>query len=65
MTALLRALISGREVLALDEPFSAVDRQKEQQIVQWLLSTDKTVLMVTHNIEPEFLNKFDAVLHMK
>lgn len=65
MTALLRALISGREVLALDEHFSAVDRQKEQQIVQWLLSTDKTVLMVTHNIEPEFLNKFDAVLHMK
>lgn len=65
IVSLLRGLLSSRDVLVLDEPFSAVDEQKEQQLSDWLLSTDKTVLMVTHNVQPQFLNKFDAVLYME
>ncbi|MCM1537124.1 MAG: ABC transporter ATP-binding protein/permease [bacterium] len=63
--ALIRALMSGRELLVLDEPFSAVDSQTERQIAEWLLSTDRTVLMVTHNVQPEFLEQFDAVVRMR
>lgn len=65
IVSFLRGLLSSREVLVLDEPFSAVDEQKELQLTDWLLSTDKTVLMVTHNVQPQFLNKFDAVLCME
>lgn len=63
--ALIRSLMSGRDVLVLDEPFSAVDAQTEWHITEWLLSMDKTVIMVTHNIQPNFLEKFDAVLHVR
>ena len=61
---LIRSLLSGRDVLVLDEPFSAVDAQTEQRLMEWLLSLDKTIIMVTHNVRLDFLQKFDAVLHL-
>ncbi|WP_088102566.1 ABC transporter ATP-binding protein [Halalkalibacter urbisdiaboli] len=51
----LRAMLSGREVLLLDEPFSALDAMTRLSMQEWLLSIwkrlDMTILFVTHDID--------------
>jgi ABC-type nitrate/sulfonate/bicarbonate transport system ATPase subunit len=53
--AFLRTLISGKPVLALDEPFASLDAITRAEMQQWLagaLETDpRTVVLVTHDIE--------------
>ncbi|AOZ72214.1 hypothetical protein BK816_01990 [Boudabousia tangfeifanii] len=47
--SLARALLSGREILLLDEPTSAVDLVAEEQIRDVLAGiSDRTMVMVTH-----------------
>lgn len=56
--ALARTLYHKREILILDDPFSAVDRQTEQEIVKNLkqLRPDAIILILSHRIAlfPEF-----------
>ncbi|WP_100406705.1 ABC transporter ATP-binding protein [Bacillus solitudinis] len=51
----LRAMLSGREVLLLDEPFSALDAMTRLSMQEWLLRIWKqlglTILFVTHDID--------------
>jgi ABC-type nitrate/sulfonate/bicarbonate transport system ATPase subunit len=53
--AFLRTLIAGKPVLALDEPFAALDAITRGEMQEWLaaaLSQDpRTVVLVTHDIE--------------
>lgn len=53
--ALLRAMLPNRELLLLDEPFGALDALTRNSLHLWLNdileSSDKTVLLVTHNVE--------------
>ena len=53
--AFLRALLPGRPVLALDEPFAALDAITRTGMQQWLAdalaSEPRTVVLVTHDIE--------------
>jgi ABC-type nitrate/sulfonate/bicarbonate transport system ATPase subunit len=53
--AFLRTLIAGKPVLALDEPFAALDAITRAQMQEWLaaaLRTDpRTVVLVTHDVE--------------
>jgi len=53
--AFLRTLLSGKEVLLLDEPFAALDALTRGQLQEWLLpllgEEGRTVLLVTHDIE--------------
>ena len=53
--ALLRTYLAGREILLLDEPFSALDAMNRQQVREWMLEiweTDrKTIILITHDIE--------------
>ncbi|HWA55209.1 MAG TPA: ABC transporter ATP-binding protein [Solirubrobacterales bacterium] len=53
--AFLRTLIAGKPVLALDEPFAALDAITRAEMQQWLaraLEQDpRTVVLVTHDIE--------------
>ena len=62
LVLLSRAWLSEKQVLLLDEPFSAMDKSLEYQVCQWLFNTDKTVIMITHNINDNFLNLFDEVI---
>jgi NitT/TauT family transport system ATP-binding protein len=53
--AFLRTLVSGKPVLALDEPFAALDAITRAEMQEWLagaLRTDpRTVVLVTHDVE--------------
>jgi NitT/TauT family transport system ATP-binding protein len=53
--AFLRTIITGRPVIALDEPFGALDSLTRSQMQDWLgqaLATEpRTLLLVTHDVE--------------
>ncbi|HLJ03778.1 MAG TPA: ABC transporter ATP-binding protein [Solirubrobacteraceae bacterium] len=51
----LRTLLAGKPVLALDEPFAALDALTRQEMQTWLAhvleSEPRTVVLVTHDVE--------------
>ena len=51
----LRSLLAGKPVLALDEPFAALDAITRAEMQGWLaqvLATEpRTVVLVTHDVE--------------
>ena len=51
----LRTLLAGKPVLALDEPFAALDAITRQEMQGWLShvleSEPRTVILVTHDVE--------------
>ena len=51
----LRTLLAGKPVLALDEPFAALDAITRQEMQGWLahvlVSEPRTVIFVTHDVE--------------
>ncbi len=53
--AFLRTLLAGKPVLALDEPFAALDAITRAEMQQWLaqaLATEpRTVVLVSHDVE--------------
>ena len=53
--AFLRTLVAGKPVLALDEPFAALDAITRGQMQEWLAaalrSDPRTVVLVTHDVE--------------
>ena len=63
-TALARTLFNARNILILDDPFSAVDRGTEQSIVENMraLSEDKIVLLFSHRLY--LFPTFDKVLFL-
>ena len=64
LVLLNRALLSNREILALDEPFSALNKELEYIVTEQLLKLGKTVIMITHNVDDNYLELFDAVIFM-
>lgn len=57
--ALLRTVLWHRPVMLLDEPFGALDSLTRAQLQQWLLGLwsrlDRTILLVTHDIDEALL----------
>ena len=55
----LRSLLAGKPVLALDEPFAALDAITRAEMQAWLAETltaePRTVVLVTHDIEEAVL----------
>lgn len=53
--AFLRAMLTGKELLLLDEPFGALDSITKKEMQAWLLSIwqelDKTIVFITHDLE--------------
>ncbi|MGG0655504.1 ABC transporter ATP-binding protein [Rummeliibacillus pycnus] len=53
--AFLRALLTGKDVLLLDEPFGALDALTKKEMQSWLLSIwqnlNKTIIFITHDLE--------------
>ena len=57
--AFLRTLLAGKPVLALDEPFAALDAITRAEMQGWLArrreQEQRTVLLVTHDVEEAVL----------
>jgi NitT/TauT family transport system ATP-binding protein len=57
--AFLRTLLSGRPVLALDEPFASLDAITRAEMQRWLAHAleeeRRTVVLVTHDVEEAVL----------
>jgi NitT/TauT family transport system ATP-binding protein len=57
--AFVRTLLAGRTVLALDEPFSALDAITRAEMQAWLANAlaaePRTVVLVTHDVEEALL----------
>jgi len=57
--ALLRTYLSGRAILALDEPFGALDAIPRREMQEWLAEVHRTlgvtIVMVTHDIDEALL----------
>jgi NitT/TauT family transport system ATP-binding protein len=57
--AFVRTLLSGKPVLALDEPFAALDALTRQEMQAWLAraleEAPRTVVLVTHDVEEAVL----------
>jgi NitT/TauT family transport system ATP-binding protein len=55
----LRTLLSGKPVLALDEPFAALDAITRNEMQQWLAHLlaiePRTIVLVTHDVEEAVL----------
>jgi NitT/TauT family transport system ATP-binding protein len=55
----LRSLLAGKPVLALDEPFAALDAITRAEMQGWLSQTlaaeERTVVLVTHDVEEAVL----------
>ncbi len=53
--AFVRTLLAGKPVLALDEPFAALDALTRQEMQAWLAGAleeePRTVVLVTHDVE--------------
>lgn len=57
--AFLRTMMTGRDVLLLDEPFGALDALTKRDMHSWLLSIwaglNKTIVLITHDLEEAVL----------
>lgn len=57
--AFLRTIMTGRDLLLLDEPFGAFDALTKRKMHSWLLELwgdlQKTVLFITHDLEEAIL----------
>jgi ABC-type nitrate/sulfonate/bicarbonate transport system ATPase subunit len=57
--AFLRTILTGKEVLLLDEPFGALDALTRAEMQEWLLTLweelQKTIVLVTHDVDEAIL----------
>lgn len=62
IVAFVRAISSNFDYLLLDEPFSAIDPQRKNKLLEFLVNQNCTIIMVTHNNDD--LKYFDNILKM-
>lgn len=55
-----RALCTDKPLIMLDEPTANLDFRTAKQVMEAILSSDKTVLVVLH--DPELLKGFDRII---
>ncbi|HEM3587773.1 TPA: ABC transporter ATP-binding protein [Streptococcus suis] len=63
---LLRALMSGKDILLLDEPTAHLDPALTKQVLTNLLQLeDKLIVTILHQSDPAILDMFEVVLEMR
>lgn len=62
MMQLIRAITADKPIMLMDESFSAVDVNNTNQLREKLLSLDKTIIFVTHDVSAEHLKLYDEII---
>ena len=57
-----RALYFNRDVVIIDEAFVNLDKNLREKLENIFLESSKTVIMITHQYNEEYLKKFDVVI---
>lgn len=57
-----RAIIRNREILIMDEAFSAIDNDSFIRLEKMLLKTDKTIFAISHKLNSETINDYTKIL---
>lgn len=65
MMQLIRAVTADKPIILMDESFSAVDENNKTKLREKLLSLDKTILYITHDVSEDCLGLFDEVIELK
>ncbi|SAM81411.1 ABC transporter, ATP-binding protein/permease [Enterococcus faecium] len=60
---LARILLNNRNIIVLDEATSAMDSESETSFFDYLLSTEKTVIVISH--KEEIIDKCDKKFFIK
>ena len=61
-----RSIMQGTKVVLMDEATSALDTQTGYQIIETLLNmTGKTRIIITHDLYPTLMQKFDGIFVFK
>ena len=61
---LARSLIHDQPFVLMDEVTSAIDQTATEKILDNLLKTKQTILMIAHNFTPEMRAKFDQEIKL-
>lgn len=58
--SIIRTLLTEKEIIIMDEPFSAISKEILDYFMKNMYKLDKTIIIVAHNIE-KYKDKFDCV----
>ena len=62
---LARSEIHEQPFVLMDEVTSAIDQAATEKIIDQLLQTDQTILLIAHNFTPKLKAKFDQIIQLK
>ena len=62
---LARSEIHEQPFVLMDEVTSAIDQTATERIIDQLLQTDQTILLIAHNFTPKLQAKFDQIIQLK
>lgn len=69
LVTFLRGIAKNAELVLMDEPFSAIDRNTKLKLYDYIFESDdfkeKTIIMVTHDVAYEVLKRFDRVIKIE
>lgn len=66
MLSLLRTYLSDTPIALLDEAFESIDVASREYFQNLFLNdSSKTILMITHDYDDQFIQKFDEVIYLK
>lgn len=62
---LARAQIHNSSMLLIDEGTSAIDSKATRKILEKILKSDQTIIMIAHNFSKELTEMFDKEIHLE
>ena len=66
MLSLLRTYLSDTTIVLIDEAFESIDVASREYFQNLFLNdSSKTILMITHDYDDQFIQKFDEVIYLK
>lgn len=62
---LARILYSNNDIVVIDEGFSNLDKQNFDKAVKLILNLNKTLIVVSHQLDKSYEQKFTSVFEIK